>query len=137
VHHLSSTHTCHLHSPPLHLHPHRPPSHEMSSYWMLASTSSCSQPYHHSERKEKGQLQSRWSAIGFQNLRHRWRFKSQSQVDANWFHKTSTDSIFLKKRSSHVASCLQWTPTTCIHAITQHRALLCHSEAYFLLSQFL
>jgi hypothetical protein len=63
--HLSSTHACHLHSPPLHLHPRHPPSRVLSSYWMPASTSSCSQPVHHSESEEKGQLQSRQSVLSF------------------------------------------------------------------------
>jgi hypothetical protein len=96
MHHLSSTHAYHLHSPPLHLHTCRPPSCIMSSYWMPTPTSSCSQPGHHSESEEKGQLQSRWSALSFLNLRHRQRVKSQSQVDADWFQNISTDSLFLK-----------------------------------------
>jgi hypothetical protein len=34
--------------------------------------------------------------------------------------------------SAHAAGYLQWPPKARRHAITQHKALLCHSKAYFL-----
>jgi hypothetical protein len=108
----------------------------MPSYWTLASTSSYSQTSHQSESEEKGQLQSRWSALSFLKLKHRQRFKSQSQVDADWFQNTSVDYLFLKKRYAHAISCLQLPPIAHRHSITICRALFYHSKAYFFQSNY-
>jgi hypothetical protein len=60
-----------------------------------ASMSSCSQPVHHRESEEKGQLQSRQSALSFRKLRHRQELSlspRSRQIGSRTLQQTTSSS---------------------------------------------